>query len=263
MFGLCSDSDVWPSGQTWTWTDTISQISDMESYQRRSSSSRVVDHWMWPPPPPEHHPASLSHPEECFALRVSPVKRWCLDVSSAMKGSEASSLALVLSTLCLLAVSLHLPRWLGTITGQRHFLNVLSGAERSTPSPPSGGPLAARVRGRDPRDRPCGAATQEDGWLISKARRMQVSIMTEAEYSAHLFGVQMWNIWNLFAAPWILTWILVLAPPPRAYHHLMTTSAHQRGGGPAVCLRLFMAEGPPAQRAVHKGALLFSHYWHP
>ena len=93
-----------------------------------------------------------------------------------MKGSEASSLTLILSSLCLLPVSLHLPRWHRTITSQRYFLNVSSGAERF----PVGAP-AARVRGRDPRDRPCRAATQENGWLLSKAGRMQVSIMAAEE----------------------------------------------------------------------------------
>ena len=95
-----------------------------------------------------------------------------------MKGSEASSLTLILSSLCLLPVSLHLPRWHRTITSQRYFLNVSSGAERF----PVGAP-AARVRGRDPRDRPCRAATQENGWLLSKAGRMQVSIMAAEEDS--------------------------------------------------------------------------------
>ncbi|KAM7380964.1 hypothetical protein PAMP_004228 [Pampus punctatissimus] len=74
-----------------------------------------------------------------------------------MKGSEASSLMLILSSFCPVPVSLHLPRWHRTITSQRYFLNVSSGAERFP-----AGALAARVRGRDPRDRPCRAATQEN-----------------------------------------------------------------------------------------------------
>ncbi len=47
-----------------------------------------------------------------------------------MKGSEASSLTLILSSLCLVPVFLHLPRWHRTITSQCYFLNVSSGAKR-------------------------------------------------------------------------------------------------------------------------------------
>ncbi|KAK5861605.1 hypothetical protein PBY51_022988 [Eleginops maclovinus] len=42
---------------------------------------------------------------------------------------------------------------------------------------------AAKVPGRDPRDRPCRAATQEKDWLLSKAWRMQVSIIAGTEDS--------------------------------------------------------------------------------
>lgn len=42
---------------------------------------------------------------------------------------------------------------------------------------------AVRVRGCEPRDQPCRAATQENGWPLPKAWRMQVSIMAGGDDS--------------------------------------------------------------------------------
>lgn len=145
----------------------------------RSSSSSALDHWIWPAclfP-------ILSEGTRVFESHIksgsgSHVKHWCLDCSSPMKGSEASSFTHILSSFCLVPVSLHLPCWHRTITSQRYFLNVSSWGQAI----PCWGP-AARVRGRDPHDHPCRATTQGNGWLLSKAWRMQVSIMAGEEDS--------------------------------------------------------------------------------
>lgn len=109
-----------------------------------------------------------------------------------MKGSEAFALTLILSSFCLVPVSLHPPCWLRTITSQRYFLNVSSGAKRFPVGPP-----VAKVQGWDPRDRPCRARTQENGWLLSKAWRMQVSI-TAAEEDSGKNLIEMMTVGHIF-----------------------------------------------------------------
>lgn len=70
----------------------------------------------------------------------STLKQWCLDTSFPMKDLEASSLTLILSSLCLGPVFLCLPCWHRTITSQHYFLNVSSGASDSPSGSSSQGP---------------------------------------------------------------------------------------------------------------------------
>lgn len=106
----------------------------------------------------------------------SHVKHWCLDCSSPMKGSEASSVTHILSSLCLVPVSLQLPCWHRTITSQRYFLNVSSGAKRfpvgaQQPGCEGGTPVIAhaepqhkRATGSSPRAGGCRCQSQWWWW---------------------------------------------------------------------------------------------------
>jgi len=115
-------------------TDCCHQIRHQVVSARSSSGSLSLTS----PPPPETQ-THLPFPSWTGETRVfqshnkrgsiSPVMHWCLDGYSPMKGSEALSLTLILSSLCPVLVSSHLTRWHRTITSQRYFLNVSSGGE--------------------------------------------------------------------------------------------------------------------------------------
>lgn len=169
------------------WYELLSSDLWHQVVSARSSSSSALDHWMWPPHLPlKHKPAFLSHPK-----------------GGNKSFSKSYQKRLNLSCEALMSRQLLSHERLGGLVPRAHPLLPLS-----CPCVPPSSPLAqdnyqpallpkcvvggraipcrapaARVRGRDPRDRPCRAATQENGWLLSEAWRMQVSIMAGEEDS--------------------------------------------------------------------------------
>ena len=174
-----------------------------------------------------------------------------------MKGSEASSLALILSSLCLVPVSLRLPRWLGTITSQRYFLNVSSGAERfPVGGPGSQGPRAgppwSTMRSRDTRERLAALQGRADAgvnhcsqvtltvswmfiWISARCFDLDKNFWSNMKvYSSHRLPPRL-------SPSQIGSCVYLGAPPPRAYHELMTTS-HTSEGEVQQCVSLFSCQ---------------------
>lgn len=174
----------------WTWVG----ITTCRAWQRllsldvwhqvvsaRSSSSSVLDHWIWPPHLPlKNKPAFLSHPKGGNkSFWKSYKKRLTLSCEALMSRrllSHERLRGLVPHTHPLLPLSCPCATPSSPLAQDNYQPTLLPKRVIGARAIPRWA-LAARVRGRDPRDRPCRAATQENDWLLSKAWQMQVSIM--------------------------------------------------------------------------------------
>lgn len=123
MSGIESYQQRWAPVLLWI---SESVLATSASNTKQLSHPNVTKRWGWQ--------------QLLNVILKSTLQQWCLDTSFPMKDLEASSLTLILSSLCLGPVFLCLPCWHRTITSQHYFLNVSSGASDSPSGSSSQGP---------------------------------------------------------------------------------------------------------------------------